>query len=229
MMTRHFLLVICTLTVCPSTWAANASVGRILFRQQCALCHSAESADNGRAEGPNLKGVLGRKAASDSDYNYSAALKSSGLTWDAATLNHFLSSPTSVVPGTAMVVAVPGAEDRDNLITYFRGIANGAFKETPRPQQPQPSSGTGPRAPEGIADWRNDAPGRAHRIELAKLPEPHSTSSATNFPKLIGKPPDAHLSVPRGFKVNVFASDVQAPRAMRLAPNELATSWYECA
>src|SRR6185369_6737889 len=84
--------------------AANA--GRNFFRAQCLLCHSAEAGDSGGAQGPNLAGVLGRKAAS-TGFGYSAALKASGFTWDGATLARFLAAPTTVVPGTAMVIPVP--------------------------------------------------------------------------------------------------------------------------
>ena len=76
---------------------ADANAGRTFFRAQCALCHSAEPNDNGGAQGPDLKGVMGRKAAATS-FSYTAALKGSGLTWDGATLARFLAAPTTVVP-----------------------------------------------------------------------------------------------------------------------------------
>src|SRR6266404_9999057 len=84
--------------------AANADAGRTLFRQQCAVCHTAEPNDNGGAQGPPLIGVYGRLAASDSSFGYTKALQDSKLTWNAGTLNRFLAAPTKVVPGTAMVV-----------------------------------------------------------------------------------------------------------------------------
>src|ERR1700740_2874583 len=87
-------------------FGADANAGRTLFRAQCALCHSAEAGDNGGAQGPNLNGVFGRHAAS-TNFGYTAAMKASGLTWNAATLDRFLTSPTTVVPGSAMVIPVP--------------------------------------------------------------------------------------------------------------------------
>jgi glucose/arabinose dehydrogenase len=36
---------------------------------------------------------------------------------------------------------------------------------------------------------------------------------------IVPKPPGAELRVPAGFAINIFASDLQAPRTMRLAPN----------
>jgi len=98
-------------------YGAESDAGRATFRSQCTVCHSAEPNDGGGAQGPDLNGVLGRKAGSTS-FAYTKALKESNLTWDAATLDHFLTAPTQVVPGTNMVVAVPRKEDRDNLIAY---------------------------------------------------------------------------------------------------------------
>jgi len=195
-------------------------MGKRFFFQQCSLCHSAEVGDNGGAQGPSLNGVYGRAAASDSSFSYSRALKESRLVFDSATLDHFLSSPTTVVPGTAMVIAVPSAEDRGNLIAYFKEVKDGSFKaatESPRgpaPNQPLPSD-----APKGSPDWKLDRPGRQHRIDIAKLPPPFATSSSRYMPKIVPKPKTAALLVPSGFKVNVFTSDLVAPRTMTVAPN----------
>jgi cytochrome c len=148
--------------------AADANAGKTFFRAQCALCHSAESGDNGGAQGPNLNGVFGRQAASNGDFGYTQALKNSNMTWDAAALDHFLTSPTSVVPGSAMVIAVPKPDDRANLIAYFQAVKEGTFKDAPRrfngppPGFSPPPSAAGP--PKGEADWKKDFPGRKHRI-----------------------------------------------------------------
>src|SRR5690349_23987927 len=97
-------LIGATCAATSSASGADANAGKKTFRAQCALCHSAEPNDNGGAQGPNLHGLVGRAAASAADFSYTKALKNSHLTWDAATLDRFLSSPTTVVPGSAMVV-----------------------------------------------------------------------------------------------------------------------------
>ncbi|CPN17102.1 cytochrome c [Bordetella pertussis] len=52
------------------------------------------------------------------------AMKDSGLTWDAATLDRFLADPLKTVPGTAMTYAgVPDAGERADLIAYLRAAA----------------------------------------------------------------------------------------------------------
>jgi hypothetical protein len=146
-------------------------------------------------------------------------MQASNLTWDPATLDRFLKSPTTVVSGSAMVIAIPKDEDRANVIAYFQAVKNGTFKEaahTRPPFTPPPSTGAPPK---GDADWKRDVPGRAHRIDVATLPAPFDSGSATNFPKVVDRPANAKLQVPAGFKVEVFASDQKGARAMRLAPN----------
>jgi glucose/arabinose dehydrogenase/cytochrome c2 len=193
--------------------AADAASGRTLFRQQCSVCHTAESNDNGGAQGPSLIGVYRRHAAGDSSFGYTQALQDSKLTWDARTLNRFLASPTKVVPGTAMVIAVPDKAKRADLIEYFRSLKTA----TANVSQPAKHGGSTPSASE--ADWKKDAPGRQHKIDLANLPAPFSSSSARNPPKLIPRPADAQLKVPPGFSIGLFASDLQGPRRMTVAPN----------
>ncbi len=220
-MMRNPALVLAALIGTTPALGANASAGKSYFHQQCALCHSAQSGDNGGAQGPNLTGVFERHAASDPQFGYTKALKAANLTWDAATLDRFLASPTTVVPGSAMVVPIPQETDRANVIAYFQAVKDGKFKEEPHPMRPLPQSPAAANAgpPKGEADWKKDAPGRAHRIDVTQLPPPFDTLSASNFPKLIDRPANAQLQVPPGFKVAVFASDMEGARAMKLAPN----------
>jgi glucose/arabinose dehydrogenase len=67
--------------------------------------------------------------------------------------------------------------------------------------------------------WQDDAPGRTHRIDVAKLPAPFATPSAREFPAVVAKPGDASLKLPPGFKIDVFTRDIDGPRVMRVAPN----------
>ena len=202
-----------------SAHAADANAGKTTFRAQCGLCHSAEPNDNGGAQGPSLQGIFGRAAASNPDFSYTEALRSSGLTWNAETLDRFLASPTTVVPGSAMVVPLTKDEERANVIAYFEALANGTFAEAnPAPRGPGFAFSAEPISQEN-ADWRNDKPGRVHRIDLDKLPEPYATQAVTNFPRVVPKPGDAELKVPEGFKVEVFTTEVQGPRSMIVAGN----------
>jgi len=69
----------------------------------------------------------------------------------------------------------------------------------------------------GAPDWKNDAPGYKHRIEVAALPAPQQSNASP--PAIVPKPDDAKLQLPPGFKIDVFTRDVSGPRAMRVAPN----------
>ena len=77
---------------------SDAAAGEKAFAP-CKACHNFQK--NG--VGPDLKGVVGRKAGTYEGYNYSAALKNSGLTWDEATLHEWLKNPKSKIPGNKMI------------------------------------------------------------------------------------------------------------------------------
>jgi glucose/arabinose dehydrogenase len=67
--------------------------------------------------------------------------------------------------------------------------------------------------------YEQDAPGRAHRVDITALPAPYATESARNFPQVSARPDDATLELPPGFEIDVFTRDVEGPRVMRVAPN----------
>ncbi len=68
-------------------------------------------------------GVVGRPAGTVEAFRYSAAMKSSGLVWDEATLDRFLAAPRNVVAKTTMTVSVTKPEDRQNIIAYLKSLA----------------------------------------------------------------------------------------------------------
>ena len=83
---------------------------------RCQGCHSI---DRNRI-GPMHKGLFGRPAGSVPGFDYSAAMKNSGIVWSPATLDLFLQGPRQMVPGTKMTfVGVPKAQDRADLIAYL--------------------------------------------------------------------------------------------------------------
>ena len=96
--------------------AGDAVHGKMVFDKRCTGCHSMEI--NG--EGPKLAGVYGRKAGRVAGFDYSQGLKNSGLTWNDATLDKWLSGPDSVVPDAKMDFYVPKAGERRDLIAYFK-------------------------------------------------------------------------------------------------------------
>jgi cytochrome c len=86
---------------------------------ECVACHKIEAGAN--AVGPSLHNVFGRKAGELGDYRYSPALRRSGITWTAETLDTFLADPQKVVPANRMPYAgMPDAADRADLIAYLK-------------------------------------------------------------------------------------------------------------
>src|SRR5688572_16906357 len=88
-----------------------------LFKQRCQMCHMPVPAQP-MPLGPDLTGIVGRKAAAGS-FKYSAALQKAGVTWTRDTLDAFLAAPGRMVPGTNMAVSVPDAKDRAVLIEHL--------------------------------------------------------------------------------------------------------------
>jgi cytochrome c2 len=95
-------------------------IGQREYYTKCYACHSLEE-DGGHKLGPNLWGVFGAKAGSKAGFVYSDALKKSGITWTAATMDKWLASPSAFVPGNQMAYAgLPNEQDRKALIAYLR-------------------------------------------------------------------------------------------------------------
>lgn len=111
-------LVLASLLATPAAFAADAAAGKAVFDKLCVACHSLEP---GAVQiGPPLQGVVGRKAASVKEFAmYTPALKAYNVTWDARTLDEFLASPFTKVPGTNMVMPVPDAKERADLISFL--------------------------------------------------------------------------------------------------------------
>jgi len=209
----------------PASAAGDAQRGATLFAQQCELCH-ATSPQGDSGQGPSLAGVVGRRAGA-TDFGYTAAMRKLGRVWKPALLDKFLAAPSSLVPGTSMPLRVASSIDRRDLIAYLATLHAGAAKK-PAPvaaeSQPlppasaQPSVGvlTGTAA---FGDWRSDAPGVRRHLLVADLPAPFATPSAGNSPHVVERPEGRMPLAPAGFEVTLFASGLQNPRVLRVAPN----------
>jgi cytochrome c len=71
--------------------------------------------------GPNLYRIIGRRAGSLPEYNYSSAMKGADFVWDEANLARFIANPDEIVPGNKMVPysGLASAEDRKRVVTFL--------------------------------------------------------------------------------------------------------------
>lgn len=99
--------------------AQDAAAGEKVFAK-CRACHQVgETAKNG--VGPVMNGLFGRKAGTVEGYNYSAANKDSGLTWDEATFREYIKNPKAKIPGTKMVFAgLTNEKEVDDIVAYLK-------------------------------------------------------------------------------------------------------------
>lgn len=87
----------------------------------CKACHAVQPGKHGI--GPSLAGVHGAKAGSAAGYTYSAANRASGVTWDDATLDAYLTAPAKAMPGTKMTYAgMADPAKRKELIAYLKAL-----------------------------------------------------------------------------------------------------------
>lgn len=102
--------------------SGDPAAGQRVFNQ-CSACHTINEGGPNRV-GPNLHGVIGRKAASKEGFRYSPAMQKKGeenLVWSEESLRPYLRNPREVVPGTNM--AFPGLRNDkqlDDVIAYIK-------------------------------------------------------------------------------------------------------------
>ncbi len=101
----------------PSARAAgDAEAGAELYEFTCTGCHALDF----NRTGPRHRGVFGRKAGSLPDFDYSPALRSSGVVWDESSLDRWLTNPEAFIPGQAMNFRVNGEQSRADIIAFLR-------------------------------------------------------------------------------------------------------------
>lgn len=100
--------------------AGDAGKGGAVFIRQCALCHTIAKGEPNRF-GPNLFGIVDRKAGIAPGYKYSSAfLEMANWTWSPDGIASFVAAPEKTIPGNRMGV-FQGIADRDeqDLLAYL--------------------------------------------------------------------------------------------------------------
>ncbi len=98
---------------------AQDDAGQIAFNNACRTCHTVREGDN--RLGPNLSRVIGRKAGSLPNYNYSESMKKADLVWDKQNLDRFIANPDAVVSGNNMKPygGIASAEERAKIVAFL--------------------------------------------------------------------------------------------------------------
>lgn len=114
-----FLICLILASLSAANAAGDVQAGRLAFAK-CASCHQVGPSARA-AFGPQLNGIIGRKAGASADFQYSAAMKNAGFIWTEEKLRAFIKAPGEVVPGNKMrFFGVGNAQQIDNLLAYMR-------------------------------------------------------------------------------------------------------------
>jgi cytochrome c len=118
----------CVVLLCQVDWslAQDSSQGSKLFEMTCTPCHNYEKGAQPDMYGQtlNLYGVVGRKAASVEGFQYSEDLRMSGIVWDEAKIDRFITAPKNMIPGTRM--ELPGVDDekvRRDIVRFLGSLS----------------------------------------------------------------------------------------------------------
>ena len=126
---------------------ADPTKGQQIFNK-CAACHNADKGGPNQL-GPNLWNVIGEPIGQGKGFPFSDALSKVGGTWNWDNLNHWLSSPRNMAPGTKMTFAGLGdPQDRANVIAFLN-----QHSDAPKPLP------TAPAAPDTTQKASDNQPG----------------------------------------------------------------------
>jgi len=122
---KYAALLTCALTLTaglfstPLLAAGDAEAGGKLFSKTCGGCHSIGVNARG-GFGPELNAIIGRPAGTTTDYQYSDAMKNSGVVWTREKLAAYIEAPKKVVSGTRMIFwGISDPEKIENLLAYL--------------------------------------------------------------------------------------------------------------
>ena len=111
----------------PALAEGDATKGKAAFAK-CAICHQVGPGAK-TLVGPELNGIVGRKAASIADYTiYSAGMKklgADGWVWTEENIGKWIADPKAMIPDSPMALAfqgIPDAAERADIIAYLKTV-----------------------------------------------------------------------------------------------------------
>jgi glucose/arabinose dehydrogenase len=171
------------------------AAGRALYAVNCSACHGRNAEGSGNIP-PLAHGAV--QSAADGE-----------IFWFITT--------GGVNDGMPSWASLPEPQ-RWQIVAYLKTLLT-APTAADAPAGSSPASITAPPPPAPFTDFRYEEPGTLRKITVADLPAPYATSSASNAPALVSRPPEAWPRAPEGFRVNLYADGLATPRVIRLAPN----------
>jgi glucose/arabinose dehydrogenase len=178
---------------------AAAQAGKQLYARNCLSCHGRQGKGTGNV--PSLvDGKLDSVPSGEVFWFITKGDKDNGM------------------PSWA---ALP-AKQRWQIVTYVKTMGASQNSQEASPAAPPDTSTSKLNAPPPtppFTDFRYEHPGTVRKITVNDLPQPYATQSAENGPKLVGRPDNVWPVAPAGYKVELYASDLDNPRTLRTAPN----------
>ena len=179
--------------------AAAVKTGEQLYARNCLSCHGKVGKGTG-----NVPALAGDKLAS---------VKPGEVFW-------FITKGDKD-NGMPSWAALP-EKQRWQLVSYVKSLAAAPAAHTASTAAPPDVSASKLKAPPPtppFTDFRYEKPGTVRKITVADLPKPYATASSENGPKLVARPEKVWPVAPEGFKVELYARDLDNPRTLRTAPN----------
>ena len=105
----------------PALAEGDATKGKADFAK-CGICHTFDK----NVIGPELKGIVGRKAAGAADFAYSPGMKKlgeEGFVWTPENIDKWITNPKAMLPDSPMGQLFPGvadAQERADIIAYLK-------------------------------------------------------------------------------------------------------------
>src|SRR5713226_9294798 len=101
--------------------AAKPADGAMLFKQQCATCHTTNISDPPR-QGPTLFNIVGRDAGTADGFRYSAGFANAKFKWDELKLDAWLPNPQQMIHGSIMLYMQAKPELRMAIVSYLKEL-----------------------------------------------------------------------------------------------------------
>ena len=177
--------------------AAAVKAGEQLYARNCRSCHGINGKGNG---------------------NIPALSRGATQTAPDGEIFWFITTG-SVDNGMPSWAQIP-EQKRWQIVSYLKTLKNARSTATTSAAPtaaPVPTNAPAPTAT--FTDFRFEEPGKVHKITVQDLPAPYATRSANNGPDLVKRPSNAWPKAPAGFVVQQYATGLDEPRELRIAPN----------